>query len=93
VLALLVTATQFSGKFNLQQLFALAMVEVFAFALNFSICQFGTPLSMQVFEPSLADAQPLFFSLATSLLFPSASWCAVRREKCRKRDNVTLQCR
>lgn len=93
MLALLVTATQFSGKFNLQQLFALAMVEVFAFALNFSICQFGTFLSMQVFEPSLADAQPLFFSLATFSQSLSESWYAVKREKCLKRDNVTSQCR
>ena len=42
-LALLVTSLQFIGKLTLQQIFALSMVEVFAFALNFSVCQFGTP--------------------------------------------------
>lgn len=41
VLAILVTVFQFTGKLTLEQVFALSMVEIFAFALNFSICQFG----------------------------------------------------
>lgn len=42
MLAVLVTAFQFTGKLTIEQIFALSMVEIFAFALNFSICQFGT---------------------------------------------------
>jgi hypothetical protein len=41
LLAILVTAFQFTGKLTIEQIFALSMVEIFAFALNFSICQFG----------------------------------------------------
>lgn len=38
ILAVLVTSLQFTGKLSLEQLFALSLIEVFAFALNFSIC-------------------------------------------------------
>lgn len=41
MLAILVTAFQFTGKLTIEQIFALSMVQIFAFALNFSICQFG----------------------------------------------------
>lgn len=37
-LAVLVTAFQFVGQLSIVQIFALCMVEVFAFALNFGIC-------------------------------------------------------
>lgn len=37
ILTVLVTIFQFTGRLTLQQIFALSMVEVFAFALNYSI--------------------------------------------------------
>ena len=38
---MLITTFQFTGRLSIEQIFALAMVEIFAFALNFSVCQFG----------------------------------------------------
>ena len=37
----MITVFQFTGRFSIEQIFALAMVEIFAFAVNFSVCQFG----------------------------------------------------
>lgn len=45
-LAILVTAFQFVGRFSTQEIFALCMVEVFAFALNFSISQLGNSFTI-----------------------------------------------
>ena len=55
-LAVLVTTFQFVGRLTIQQIFALTMVEVFAFALNFSINQLGTFAYIQVLRPSLLEA-------------------------------------
>lgn len=45
-LAILVTVFQFVGRFTTPQIFAITMVEVFAFALNFSINQLGTNIDI-----------------------------------------------
>jgi len=41
MLAILITSFQFAGRLTTEQIFALSIVEIFAFALNFSSCQFG----------------------------------------------------
>ena len=56
-LTILVTTFNFVGKLSIQQIFALCMVEVFAFALNFSINLLGIVHLNQVSRPFQQEEQ------------------------------------
>ena len=89
-LAVLVTTFNFVGKLSIQQIFALCMVEVFAFAINFSInllgnCQLNQELKLsQLEEPWLSSYLDL------SLLFQFESFASMKINKLLKNNNKDI---
>ena len=87
-LAILVTIFQFVGRFTPQQIFALSLVEIFAFALNFSINQLGINIVTQVSNLSQPEEQSTSSSLGICSPSPFASSAAINKSKINKNNGI-----